>query len=148
MPFGERVVEAGRKAGADPERPKPMRIGIPDDLAERLQALLPDKPLEEIVNFQLQRFATIPPRERVIVVRQPDRQALERILDNGSITSAEELLAAVEKRGKITLGGVALEYTQAQLREIERRARKNKRSAEDELQSIAKETAKLMLDEA
>ncbi len=125
-----------------------MRITIPDDLAERVQSLLPDKPLDFVVAFQLQRFATIDPRERIIVVRQQDRQALERILDNGSITSAEELRLAVEKRGKITLGGVALQFTQAQLREIERRARKNKRSAEAEMQSIAKETTKLMLDEA
>ena len=125
-----------------------MRITIPDDLAERVQSLLLDKPLDFVVAFQLQRFATIDPRERLIVVRQQDRQALERILDNGSITSAEELRLAVEKRGKITLGGVALQFTQAQLREIERRARKNKRSAEAEMQSIAQETTKLMLDEA
>ena len=125
-----------------------MRITIPDDLAERLQALLPEKPLDELVTFQLQRFSTIDPRERIIVVRQQDRQALERVLDNGSITSAEELRFAVEKRSKITLGGVALQFTQAQLREIERRARKNKRSAEAEMQSIANETTKLMLDEA
>ncbi len=125
-----------------------MRITIPDDLADRLQTLLPEKPIEEIVTFQLQRFATIDPRERILIVHQRDRQALERILDNGSITSAEELRSAVEKRGKITMGGVALEFSQAQLREIERRARKNKRSAEAEMQSIAKETTKLMLDEA
>lgn len=124
-----------------------MRITIPDDLAEALQALIPEKPLEEIVVFQLSRFASVNPKERIIVVRKDDRQALEKVLKNGSVSSAGELLAAVTKRANITIGGVDIEYTGAQLREIEKRARKNRITPEAMLRDIAKETAKLMLDE-
>jgi len=124
-----------------------MRITIPDALAEAIQALLPEKPLEELVIFQLTRFASVNPTERIIVVRKEDRQALEKVLQNGSVSSAGELLAAVVKRDKITIGGIAIEYTGAQLREITKRARKNRVTPEAMLRDIAKETSKLMLDE-
>jgi len=124
-----------------------MRITIPDDLADALQALIPEKPLEEIVVFQLSRFASVNPTERIICIRKADRQALEKVLKNGSVSTAGELLAAVTRRANITIGGVAIEYTGAQLREIEKRARKNRVTPEVMLRDIATETSKLMLDE-
>ena len=124
-----------------------MRVTIPDDLADAIQALLPEKPLEELVVFQLKRFATINPKDRIIVIHKEDRQELEKVLKHGSISSASELLAAVVKRDKMTIGGIAIEYTGAQLREIQKRARKNKVTPAVMLADIAKETSKLMLDE-
>lgn len=127
-----------------------MRITIPDDLAQVYQTLAAEigKPIDAVIAFTLTRFSTVNPMERVLVVRQSERQELEKILMNGTISTSTELLAAVTKQAKITIGGVAIEFTNAQLREIERRARKNRRPPEEELRACAKEMSKLMLDEA
>lgn len=124
-----------------------MRVTVDDTLAESLQQAVPNKPIDTLVDFQLRRFASVAPTERILVLRQADRQAIESIL-GGTIETAEQLLEAIQRHAQITLGGVQIDFTPAQRREIERRARKNQRSPEEELRSIAQETTKLMLDEA
>jgi len=124
-----------------------MRITIPDELADLLQALAPKKQVEDIAITQLKRFLSISPREHILVIRDAERKKLEDVFQVPELKNAQDILDAVQKQHRMTFAGVDIDYSPAQLREIERRARKNRRPMEDEIKDIAKETARLMLQE-
>ena len=123
-----------------------MRIAIPDDVADDYLALHPTKPLDETVEKQLQRFNTIPLHERILVVRGAHIQRLETLLNTGNIRTGDDLVAAVESRHRVSLGGVDLEFSAGQKDEIARRAVKERVSPDEMLRRIVKETLHLLLD--
>ncbi len=121
-----------------------MRITIPDSLAEQYQALDPQRPLDEILTTQLVRFSAIAPGERFLLLRGVHREQLEALLGR-TVMTAPDLLAAMREKRLITVGGVDVPFTDAQLRAAASLAAKNRITTEAQIQKIGVEAVEYML---
>lgn len=118
-------------------------LSIPDALADHYQAQRPTAPLVDTIVRQLKRFLSIPLSERILLIRAPDRQAIEAALGGStSITSAEDLLAAIRTRTVVTAGGIEVPFTNAQMDALRHKAEKQSITVE----AVLGELCTLMLD--
>jgi len=124
-----------------------MTITIPDDLAAEYQSQRPRAALDDIITKTLRRFQSIVLADRVLFILPEDRRRLELALgDVGSVSTADELITSVERIHKISLGGIDIPFTDAQLLAIKHRATKERKTPEEILRYIAKESVGLMLE--
>lgn len=80
-------------------------------------------PMERLVAHAIERVGYIPPAQRVLVVPQPEIEALETALNcSGALGKAKDLVNRVLDWAGITIGHIRIEFTPAELRELERRA--------------------------
>lgn len=121
-----------------------MRITIPDRLAEQYQALDPKRPLDEIVTTQLTRFSSVGPRERYLLLRKQHREQVEALLGT-SLSTVSDLLDAIRRLQAVTIAGVDVPFTPAQLRAVQSLAAKNRIPVAEQIQKIGREAAEYML---
>ena len=86
---------------------------------------------EHLMAMQLQRFAKVPPSERILVVDSSSRDRLEHILSGGALQSGDDLYQKVRRLADIDIGQVRVEFTPSQLAQLKRYATRNEMTAEE-----------------
>lgn len=112
----------------------PYRLYLPSAIAERYETEAREAglPVETLLQQAAQRMAGIPHRERVLVIRAGDREALETALAH-PLKDTEALVQRVEALSRLSVAGVTLRLEPWQMEEIRRRAAKNGIGIEEEL---------------
>lgn len=118
-----------------------MYIQIPDDLAQRLTTVADAQrtSIHDLCSRVLLRFGTVPPGVRSVIVTGEDLQALERQLAGGFLQDGADLVQRMERWAGITIGGIRLHFTEAQLEEIGHRAHVQGRSPEQIVQELVEQ---------
>ena len=90
------------------------------------------KPLtpEEIMVDRLTRFKGVSPSDRVVVVEPPIRGRLEMILGGGSLKDSEDLLKKVEALADIQIGGIRIEFSPGELKQMAHWSRRQGKTVE------------------
>lgn len=81
-----------------------------------------------------ERYSLVDAGERLLTTAVCTR--LEQTLGLGATTNIDNLIAAVERLAKISIGTIAIDFTPGQLEEITYRAIKRGRTVEQELQAV------------
>lgn len=95
--------------------------------------------LNGVISAQLERFKALQPGRRCIVV--PLDEA-EKLLGGLPIQGEVDLLYRVSQLASISYGGVKLELSIAQLKELEHRASRQGKSVQSMLEGVARELEK------
>lgn len=121
-----------------------MLITIPDSLAAdyKLHKGARHGDLDKLVTRQLQRFAKVEVGDRAVVLHGEALEEVDRLLGLGSTQSAAALLAAIRAWAGITIGGVRLDFSPAQLAEIQLRADKQGKTPEAVVQEIVEQLSR------
>lgn len=93
---------------------------------------------EEVIADTLDRFSSVSPTDRAIVVGAANRQRLEKVLSGGSLFDGNDLTMKVEALAKLEIGEVRLEFTPGQLKQLANVARRNGKTVEE----VTRETVK------
>lgn len=110
-------------------------------MAEELQAQAgKSATAEELMAHQLERFRSVHPADRVVLVDPRNRDRLEQILSGGTLRDAEDLVAKVQKLASLEIGEIRVDWTPGQLRELQEYARRNRKT----LQEVVKATVERM----
>ena len=98
-----------------------MRIQIPDATAAVYEkyAESSGKTLDQTVNAQLVRFAALPPGQRVLTLAVGD---VEAILGGLPVHDGKDLLHRISQLASISFHAIKLDFSPAQLSELEHRA--------------------------
>lgn len=127
-----------------------LKLQVPDETYEEYQrqaeaihsqagtAISP----EELMAAQLDRFRSVSPRDRVVVVGSKQRDRLEQVLGGGSLQGSEDLVSKVERLVDLRIEGIRLHFTPGQLAQLKTYATRNRRSLED----VVKATVHQMSD--
>lgn len=118
-----------------------MLVQIDDAVALRYQQAA-DKarvPLAKYLERQLTKFGEIPVGQRVLVLTGEGLEEVDRLLGLGSTQNPIAFLAAVRNWAGITIGGIRLDFTPAQLAEIAYRAEKQGKTPEDVVRDIVEQ---------
>jgi hypothetical protein len=114
-----------------------ITLSLPDDLyeayAERSQG---KASIEDLLLSQLERFREVSPMDRVVVVLPRERAALEQKLSGGMLRDGADLLRKVEALADIEIGGVKVEFTPGELRNLRTYATKNRTPVEKVLSDV------------
>lgn len=104
-----------------------ITLSLPDDLYERYAERAGGKvTAEELILAQLERFKEVSPMDRVLVVLPKERAALENKLGGSSLRDGQDLLSKVESLASIEIGGVKVDFSPGELRNIKTFAAKNR----------------------
>lgn len=114
-----------------------MRVTITDKTAERYQAYADEqgRALDAVLEAQLVRFVALPPGKKVIVVAAAEAQA---IVGGTPILNGTDLLARVSQLASLSFHHIRLDFSPAQLAELEHRARRQGKSVETLAEEITK----------
>lgn len=96
-------------------------------------------PLEALLERQLARFGDVPVTERLLVLSGDALEALERQLSGGQLKSPQDLVTRVHRWAGITIGGIRLNFSEAQLEEIAVRATKQGKAPKEIVQDIVRQ---------
>lgn len=109
-----------------------MRVTIPDDLADAIQAKLSKaQNLDGEVTRLLAACSSVPAGGLVIVLG-PDRiNELAKILGRPSLQSYGDLLTTVERLAALSFGHIRFDFSPGQLSEIEHRATREGMTVEE-----------------
>lgn len=115
-----------------------MYVSLPDPLALKYQqaADAAKIPLEQLLVRQLERFGDTPVSERLLVIKGPELEALETTFRGGQIRTPQDLVKRVHAWAGITIGGIRLDFSPAQLEEIGIRAAKQGKTPKEIVQDI------------
>lgn len=81
-----------------------------------------------------ERYSTMDPGERLLTTASCTR--LEQTLGLGATANTDNLVAAVERLARISIGEIHIDFTPGQLEEISYRATKRGRTVKQELQAV------------
>lgn len=112
-----------------------LTLTIPDALYETLKEVTPNTKTVEATATAILSAFPVDLRERPVLISNSHRKSLEKLL-NAPLPTAAELITRVQNLSSIHIGAVRLEPTPAQLRRLADRAKKNKRTPQEEAQSI------------
>lgn len=107
-------------------------ISLSDDLVSQylVHARASRLPIATLLERQLARFVDAPITQRLVVVTGEPLQALESTLGGGVIKDAADLLTKVHRWAGISIGDIRLQFSPAQLAEIQHRATKQGKTPE------------------
>jgi hypothetical protein len=115
-----------------------VRLNLPDDLADRLQALAPDLPLDQVVRVALERVQDLGPMEPALVLTGKELRRIHDLLGTGSTRSAKTLVAAVQRLSDIQIGQIRLDFTPAEQEELKYRAERAGRTVREEAEAVVR----------
>lgn len=114
-----------------------VQLSLPDDLYEKYAERAGGQvTVEELLLAQLVRFQEVSPMDRVLVVLPRERAALEAKFSSGSLRDGADLLAKVEALAAIEIGGVKVDFTPGELRNIKTFATKNRMPAQQAVEQV------------
>ena len=121
-----------------------MLIQLPDDVALRYQqaAERARVPLATYLARHLQRFAEVPSGARALVLTGDALERVDALLGLGSTASPQAFIQAVEGWAGITIGGVRVDFSPAQLEEIAHRAEKQGKTPQEIVEGIVADLSK------
>lgn len=93
-------------------------------------------PIAKLLERQLDRFSDTPITQRLVVLTGDHLQQIETALGGGSLTDSADLLRRVHRWAGITIGDIRLDFSPAQLMEIQVRAAKQGKTPEAIAQDI------------
>jgi hypothetical protein len=97
-----------------------LTLYLDDDLAEQYQAhCRPGQALEQILQIQLKRFASVAPKDRVVLILPPERVRLEEFTNRLPLASAEDLVRRVEALAGLSIGHIRFRWTPSQFRQLQ-----------------------------
>jgi hypothetical protein len=102
-----------------------MRISIQldDDVAQLYQVRLrPGQELEQVLQVQLARFASVDPHDRVLILSAEIRRQLEELTTRMPLTKAEDLVGRVAALAELSIGRIRFRWTPAQWRQLKEKA--------------------------
>lgn len=108
-----------------------VTLQIPDELYDAYAAHL-QPPLnghaspEDLMISQLERFKTVSPQDRAVIVANRDRIRLEEILSGGTLRDSADLVKKVEGLARLEIGEVKVTFTPGELNNIKVFAAKNR----------------------
>ncbi len=85
------------------------------------------------------RFIGEDPRARMIILTGDQREKLEQIFGGGDIKTPADLVSKVQRLAALKIEGVDIKFSTGQLEELKRRAEKNDRTLEQEVELVAGE---------
>ena len=113
-------------------------FGVYEAHADRL-----NRPLEAVLSQHLDRFKSIAPDDRPLVLTSVERELLEQLL-GAPITDATALLKALRDRSETSLAGVKIgPFAKWQMDELKRRAEKNETTLKIELEKAVADVMRL-----
>jgi hypothetical protein len=114
-----------------------LTLSIPDDLYDRYADRTGGKAtVEDLLISQLERFKEVNPMDRVLVVLPKERAALEAKLSGGNLRDGADLLQKVEALAAIEIGGVKVDFSPGELRNIKTFATKNQRPVQKAIEDV------------
>lgn len=123
-----------------------LTISISDDLYEKWQERAKLEKLA-LSDWLLKRgvvFQDVNLTARHVCMHGEKLEELESLLDSPHLSSSSALLDAVRRRTAFSIEGLDLKLSQSELAELARRAERNTRSLEDELDFTIKRIKPLM----
>lgn len=117
-----------------------LRVSIPDGSMDKLhhRAREQDKDLEFAASLALiAGLDAIPAHGRFAVLDQATLQALEAILQGGSVTNGADLLAKVKRLAGISMGHIRLGFTPGQLETLKEKADRQGKTVEQLIDQMA-----------
>ena len=105
-------------------------------------------PLAKLLERQLVRFAEIPLGARALTLAGDDLEQVDALLGLGSTQSPAALLAALRAYAGISIGGIRLEFSPAQLAEIAYRADKQGKSPQAVVEDIVQQMSWRFFEDA
>jgi hypothetical protein len=100
-----------------------MRVTIPDDLADALQAkLTPAQTLDGEVTRLLTACSGVPAGSQVLVLDAHRLNELAALMGRPSLLSYTDLVATIERLGSLSFGALRLQFSPGQLEELQHRA--------------------------
>lgn len=101
-------------------------INLPDEIGDRYvsEAESRELPVAAVLEDRLksQECVRLDPRQRAIVVQQPELGVIEEKLGGGSLQSSQDLAKKVQRLAKIGFEGHEIRLTPGQLEELNYRA--------------------------
>jgi hypothetical protein len=114
-----------------------VTLQISDDLYEKYaERAAGQATAEELLLAQLERFKEVSPMDRVIVVLSKERAGLEKILSGGTLRDGADLLQKVSSLASIEIGGVKVDFSPGELRNIKHFATKNRIPAQQAVEQV------------
>jgi hypothetical protein len=97
-----------------------VTLHLEDSLAEQYQSLCRSgQPLEQILQIQLKRFASVDPKLRVLLILPEHRARLEEITTRIPLTTADDLVRRVEILAELSIGRIRFRWTPHQFRQLQ-----------------------------
>jgi hypothetical protein len=116
-----------------------VTLQLPDDLYERYaDRTAGQASVEDLLLAQLERFKEVSPMDRVVVVLPKERAALEAKLSGGTLRDGADLLAKVSALADIEIGGVKVDFSPGELRNIKHFAAKNRRPVQQAIEDVVR----------
>ena len=115
-----------------------MKVSLPDDLCERLQALDPKTPLDGILRSQLERLGDLAPLTPALILAGPELSRLHELLGMGAIRNPQTLVVAVQRLCDIKIGQIRVDFTPAEQAELKERAKRTGRSVAQEVEAVVR----------
>lgn len=113
-------------------------VNLPESLFEQYKKIAGSKPVNNILEAQLQRYVDIPANERILIVAGQDRVALEALFGGIHILTVPDLIARIKRLCNVKFGEVDIPLTAAEAEEIDNRARRNNRTPQEEVEWMIK----------
>lgn len=122
-----------------------MKVSIPDDLIDALEAANPNMRVVSATGVASQAFQTvlkavisIPLNKPYLILTSETLDRLQQVLGLGSIKDAESLVKAAEHLASLKIGDIALDFTVGEWAELKRRAEYNQRSVHTEAELVVR----------
>lgn len=125
-----------------------VSLTLPDNIAEIYQSYAQAlrRPLPDILAAQLSLFVTANPKERSLLVGPESRRELEILFAGVPISSVQMLLEKVRGLASVSFGPIRVDMSSAQMKELEKRAKRNNRSVVQEVHAIYRALAGQFFD--
>ena len=100
-----------------------MRVTVPDDVAAVLEPhVTANRSVDDLVTLAVRRAGAVPPSARFLLLDAATLDTLQRRLGAIQVSTAAQLLSAVDQLADIKLQSLSFEFTPAQLQELQDRA--------------------------
>lgn len=112
-----------------------MRILLKDSVVAPYEEMAAQqgRSVDQVIESQLNRFKMLPPGQKAIVVNVADA---ERILGGTPVLNGTDLLSRVARLASLSFHAIKLDFSPAQLAELQHRAERQGKSVEQLAQEI------------
>ena len=96
-----------------------LTLHLDDSLAEQYQAWCrPGQSLEQLLQIQLRRYASVDPKLRVVLLLPEHRARIEELTTRMPLVTGEDLVRRIEALSGLSIGHIRFRWTPAQFRQL------------------------------
>ena len=97
-----------------------LTLHLEDSLAEQYQAWCrPGQALEQLLQIQLKRYASVDPKLRVVLLLPEHRARIEELTTRMPLVTGEDLVRRIEALAGLSIGHIRFRWTPAQFRQLQ-----------------------------